>query len=97
MHEKSEQIATAFKNNNTCVALYAEHSSNQNSKEIPITEKLHQRMINVNPSSLYKIAFNTNANDDTQWCYPGGIALVVDYICRGHHTSNRVDSSGFGR
>ena len=52
MQEKSEQIATAFKKSNASVALYAEHSLNQNSKEIPITERFHQRMINVNPSSL---------------------------------------------
>ena len=56
MQEKSEQIATAFKKSNASVALYAEHSLNQNSKEIPITERFHQRMINVNPSSLSKIA-----------------------------------------
>ena len=47
MQEKSEQIATAFKKSNPSVALYAEHSLNQNSKEIPITERFHQRMINA--------------------------------------------------
>ena len=97
MHNKSEQIATAFKKSNASVALYAEHSLNQKSKEIPITERFHQRMINVNPSSLSKIAFNTHANDDTPWCYPGGTALTVDRISRGHHTKNGVDSSGLGR
>ena len=51
MQEKSEQIATAFKKSNASVALYAEHSLNQNSMDIPITERFHQRMINVNPSS----------------------------------------------
>ena len=97
MHEKSEQIATAFKKSNASVALYVEHSLNQKSKEIPITEKFHQRMTNVNPSFLSKIAFNTHVNEDTPWCYPGGTALTVDRICRGHHTKNGVDSSGLGR
>ena len=97
MHEKSEQIVTAFKKSNASVALYVEHLLNQNSKEIPKTERFYQRMINVNPSSLSKIAFNTHANDDTPWCYPSGTALIVNRICRGHHTSNGVDSSGLGR
>ena len=79
------------------MALYAEHSLNQKSKDIPVTEIFHQQMINVNPSSLSKIAFNTHANVDTPWCYPGGTALTVDHIFRGHHTANRVDSSGLGR
>ena len=97
MNEKSEQIATAFKQSNASVALYAEHSLNQKSKEIPITERFHQRMINVNPSSLSKIAFNTHTNEDTPWNYPGGAAMTVDRICRSHHTKNGVDSSGLGR
>ena len=97
MNEKSEQIATAFKKSNDSVALYAEHSLNQKSKDIPITERFHQKMISVNPSSLSKIAFNTHANDDTPWCYPGGTALTVDHISRGHQTSNGVDSSGLSR
>ena len=65
MSAKLEQIAKAFKQSNASVALYAEHSLNQKSKEIPMTERFHQRMINVNPSSLSKISFNDHANDDT--------------------------------
>ena len=97
MSSKSEQIAKAFKKSNASVALYAEHSLNQKSKQIPTTERFHQRMINVNPSSLSKISFNVHANDDTPWNYPGGTALTVDRISRGHHASNGVDSSGLGR
>ena len=65
MNEKSQQIVTAFKKSNTSAALYAEHSLKQKSKDIPIIERFHQQMINVNPSSLLKIAFNTHVNDDT--------------------------------
>ena len=97
MNKKSEQIATAFKKSNASVALYAEHSLNQKSKEIPVKERLHQRMINVNPSSLARIAFITHANVDTPWYYPGRTALPVDCISNGHHTTNRVDSSGLSR
>ena len=76
------------------MVLYAEHLLNQKSKDIPITKRFHQQILNVDPSSLSKIAFNTHANDDTTWCYPGGTALSVDCISRGHHTINGVDSSG---
>ena len=88
MSAKLEQIAKAFKQSNASVALYAEHSLNQKSKEIPMTERFHQRMINVNPSSLSKISFNEHANDDTPWYYPGGTALTMDRITRGHHVGN---------
>ena len=54
-------------------------------------------MINVNLSSLSKISFNVHANDDTPCNYPGGIALTVDCISRGHHTVNGVDLLGVGR
>ena len=97
MCEKSEQIATAFKKSNASVALYAEHSLNQKSRDIPVTERFHQLMLNVNPSSLSKIAFNAHANVDTPWYYPGRTALPVDCISNGHHTTNRVDSSGLSR
>ena len=97
MSSKLEQIAKAFKKSNASVALYAEHSLNQKSKQIPTTKRFHQRMINVNPSSLSKISFNVHANDDTPWNYPGGTALTVDRISRGHHANNGVDSSGLGR
>ena len=40
-------------------------------------ERFHQRMINVNPSLLSKIAFNTHANEDTPWNYPGGTAIQL--------------------
>lgn len=54
-------------------------------------------MINANPSSLSKIAFNVYENIDTPWYYPGVTALPVDYISKGHHTVNEVNSSGLGR
>ena len=79
------------------MALYAEYSLNQNLKQIPTIERFHQRMTNVNPASLSKISFNVHANKDTPWNYPGGTALTVDRISRGHHISNGVDSSGLGR
>ena len=97
MSAKLEQIAKAFKQSNASVALYAEHSLNQKSKDIPMTERFHQQMINVNPSSLSKISFNEHANDDTPWYYSGGIALTIDRIPREHHVGNGVDLSGLGR
>ena len=97
MCEKSEQIATAFKKSNASVALYAEHSLNQKSRDISVTERFHQQMLNVNPSSLSKITFNAHANADTPWYYFGETALTVDCISRGHHTANGVASSGLGR
>ena len=97
MSEKSEQISTAFKKSNASVTLYVEYSLNQKSKQIPVTKQFHQQMINMNSSSLSKIAFNVHANVDTPWYYPGGTALTVDCISRRHHTANGVDSSGLGR
>ena len=96
MSRKLEQIANAFRKSNASVALYAEYSLNQNLKQIPMTERFHQRMINVNPSSLSKISFNVHTNDDTPWNYPGGTALTVDRISKGHHV-RKVDLSGLGR
>ena len=42
MSQKSEKIPTPFKINNASVALYAEHSLNQKSREIPVMERSHQ-------------------------------------------------------
>ena len=42
MSKKSEQIDTVFKKSNASVALYWEHSLNQKSKDIPVTERLYQ-------------------------------------------------------
>ena len=78
------------------MTLYAEHSLNQKSKQIPMTERFHQQMINVNPLSLSKIGFNVHVND-TPWNYPGGTGLTVDCIFRGYHIVNGVDLSGLGR
>ena len=97
MSQQSEKIATAFKKSNASVVLYPEHSLNRKLKQIPATEQLYQQMINVTPSSLSKIAFNVHANADTPWYYPSGTALTVDHTSRGHHTVNRVESSGLGR
>ena len=79
------------------MALYVEHSLNQKSKQIPVTERFHQRMINVNPSSLSKIAFNVQPNADTPWNYFGGTGPSVDRIFRDYHIVNGVDSSCLGR
>lgn len=62
---KLEQIAKPFKKHNAGVALYTNDCLNQNSKQISTTERFHQRMINVNTSSLSKISFNFHANYDT--------------------------------
>ena len=97
MGRKLKQIATAFKKSNASVALYAEHSLNQKSKQILMTECFHQQLINMNPSSLSKISLNDHTNDDTPWNCPGGTALAVDFISRGHHVGNGVDSLGLGR
>ena len=79
------------------MALYAEHCLNQNSKQIPTTERFHQQMTNVNPSSLSKISFNSHVNNNTPWNYPGGKAQTIDRISRGHHVRNGIDSLSLGR
>ena len=84
MSEKSKQIATAFKKSNASFALYAEHLLNQKLKNVLETERFRQQM-------------NTHANVDTPWYCPGGTALIVDNISRGHNAVNKVDSSGLGR
>ena len=95
MSWKLKQIA--FKKSNASVVLYAEHCLNQNLKKIPTTERFYQQMTNVNLSSLSKIGFNVRANNNTPYNYPCSTALTIDYISRGHHVGNGVDSLGLGR
>ena len=94
---KSVQMATAFKDSNANIALYAEPSIND--RFLNPNEKFKDRMRMNNPGSFSILNYNANMGEDAKWNTIGGTTITMDSNFTSHMTQQGYgkDKSGLGR
>lgn len=66
-------------------------------KKLEQTKCFHQRMFNIIPSSVSKISYNKQSNENTPWCLPGGTVIKTDTNFKAHQLHSNINSTGHGR